>query len=141
MESLKCASLVLHIRIYRCQLRMKFEESYSINSVKRNYPSRLQKLFTNCKLIMFQQNFLKLWCRYEFNAHNNLWNSEIVLQWIQQKISRKVTETDSQTRLLNSITLTMCLPACRIPSNYTNTARTLLQNLMTFNFRAWFFKR
>ena len=58
MESLKCASLVLHIWIYRCQLRMKFEESYSINSVKRNYPSRLQKLFTNCKLIMFPKTSL-----------------------------------------------------------------------------------
>ena len=31
----------------------------------RKYPSRLQKWFTNCKL-MCQQNSPKLWCRYEF---------------------------------------------------------------------------
>ena len=32
MESLTCASLVLHIRIYRCKLLMKFRECDSINS-------------------------------------------------------------------------------------------------------------
>ena len=32
MESLKCASLVLHIRIYRCKLLMKFRECDSFNS-------------------------------------------------------------------------------------------------------------
>ena len=32
MESLKCASLVFHIRIYRCKLLMKFRECDSINS-------------------------------------------------------------------------------------------------------------
>ena len=32
MESLKCASLVLHIRIYRSQLLMKFRGCNSINS-------------------------------------------------------------------------------------------------------------
>ena len=31
MESLKCASLVLHIRIYRFKLLLKFQEHYSIN--------------------------------------------------------------------------------------------------------------
>ena len=32
MESLTCASLVLHIRIYRCKLLMKFRECDSIYS-------------------------------------------------------------------------------------------------------------
>ena len=32
MESLKCASLVLHVRIYRSYLLMKFLECDSINS-------------------------------------------------------------------------------------------------------------
>ena len=86
---------------------------------------------------MCQQNLPKLWCRYEFIVHNHLWNSEIVPQWIQQKISRKVTETDSQKLEFDNckqqlFTRTMCLPAClwgqiaRTPFNYTITARTLL---------------
>ena len=45
--------------------------------------------------MMCQQNLPKLWCRYEFIFHNYLRNSEIVPQWIQQEISKKVTVTDS----------------------------------------------
>ena len=44
---------------------------------------------------MCQQDLPKLWCRYEFIVHNYLRNSEIVPQWIQQEISKKVTVTDS----------------------------------------------
>ena len=49
-------------------------------------------------------------------------------------LSTTALEFDNYKQQL--FTLTMCLPACRIPFNYTNTARTLLQNLMTLNFRA-----
>ena len=95
---------------------------------------------------MCQQNLPKLWCRYEFIVHNHLWNSEIVPQWIQQKISRKVTETDSQKLEFDNckqqlFTLTMCLPAClwaqiaRTPFNYTNTARTLLAKCDDYQFQ------
>ena len=100
---------------------------------------------------MCQQNLPKLWCRYEFIVHNHLWNSEIVPQWIQQKISRKVTETDSQKLEFDNckqqlFTLTMCLPAClwdHIAGSPSLIARSqlgrFLQNVMTINFRYWFF--
>ena len=122
-----------------------------LNEFKRKYPSRLQKWFTNCKLIMCQQNLPKLWCRYEFIVHNHLWNSEIVPQWIQQKISRKVTETDSQRLELDNciqqlFSLTMCLPAClwahiaKSPGLITQSQLGhFLPNFMTINFRDWFF--
>ena len=96
---------------------------------------------------MCQQNFLKLRCRYEFIIQNNLCSSEILPQWIQQKISKKITETDSQKRLLNSktkqqlFTLTMCLLACmwaqiaRTPFNYTITARKLLKTCDDYQFQ------
>ena len=95
---------------------------------------------------MCQQNLPKLWCRYEFIVHNHLWNSEIVPQWIQQKISRKVTETDSRKLEFDNckqqlFTLTMCLPAClwahiaRSPFNYTITARTLLEKCDDYQFQ------
>ena len=73
-----------------------------LNKFKRKYPSRLQNWFAGCKLIMCWKNFTKLWCRYEFIFQNQSWNSEIVIQWIKQKISRKVTETDSEKLHLNS---------------------------------------
>ena len=95
---------------------------------------------------MCQQNLPKLWCRYEFIVHNHLWNSEIVPQWIQQKISRKVTETDSQKLEFDNckqqlFTLTMCLPAClwaqiaKTPFNYTITAQTLLAKCVDYRFQ------
>ena len=95
---------------------------------------------------MCQQNLPKLWCRYEFIVHNHLWNSEIVPQWIQQKISRKVTETDSQKLEFDNckqqlFTLTMCLPAClwaqiaKTPFNYTITAQTLLAKCDDYRFQ------
>ena len=99
---------------------------------------------------MCQQNLPKLWCRYEFIVHNHLWNSETVPQWIQQKISRKITETDSQKRLQNCkqqlFTLTMCLPAClwaqiaKIPFNYTITAQTLLAKCDQYRFQRLIFQ-
>ena len=94
---------------------------------------------------MCQQNLPKLWCRYEFIVHNHLWNSETVPQWIQQKISSKITQTDSQKRLPNCkqqlFTLTMCLPAClwaqiaKTPFNYTITAQTLLAKCDDYRFQ------
>ena len=36
MEILKCASLVLHIRIYRCELLMKFRECAGSVNLKEN---------------------------------------------------------------------------------------------------------
>ena len=94
---------------------------------------------------MCQQNLPKLWCRYEFIVHNHLWNSEIVPQWIQQKISRKVTETDFQKLEFDNckqqlFMLTMSLPAClwahiaRSPFNYTITARKLLEKCDDYQF-------
>ena len=54
MESLKSASLALITdEIPRVWL----------NSFKRKYSSRLQKWFTNCKLLMCWENLPKLWCR------------------------------------------------------------------------------
>ena len=92
----------------------------------------------------------KLWCRYEFIVHNHLWNSETVPQWIQQKISSKITQTDSQKRLPNCkqqlFTLTMCLPAClwaqiaKIPFNYTITAQTLLAKCDQYRFQRLIFQ-
>ena len=83
-----------------------------------------------------------------FIVYNLLLNSEIVPQWIQQKISRKVTETDSQKLLLEFenckqqlFKLTMRLPAClwaqiaRTPFNYTITARTLLAKCDDYQFQ------
>ena len=95
---------------------------------------------------MCQQNLPKLWCRYEFIVHNHLWNSEIVPQWIQQKISRKVTETDSQKLEFDNckqqlFTLTMCLPAClcpriaNTPFNYMITAQKLLAKCGGYRFQ------
>ena len=98
---------------------------------------------------MCEQNLPKLWRWYEFTVHNHLWNSEIVPQWIQHKISKKVTETDSQKRLSNSktvnntelFTLTMCLSAClwvpiaKTPFNYTITAQTLLAKCVDYRFQ------
>ena len=101
---------------------------------------------------MCQQNLPKLWCRYEFIVHNHLWNSEIVPQWIQQKISKKVTETDSQKRLSNSKTVNnnylrqpfdyqraceLKLPRLRLITR--SQLRCFLQNVMTIHFRDWFF--
>ena len=92
----------------------------------------------------------KLWCRYEFIVHNHQWNSEIVPQWIQQKISKKVTETDSQKLEFDNckqqlFALTMCLPAClwdhvaRSPGLISRSQLgRFLQNVMTINFRYWF---
>ena len=98
---------------------------------------------------MCEQNLPKLWRWYEFTVHNHLWNSEIVPHWIQHKISKKVTETDSQKRLSNSktvnntelFTLTMCLSAClwvpiaKTPFNYTITAQTLLAKCVDYRFQ------
>ena len=87
---------------------------------------------------------LKLWCRYELIVHNHVWNSEIVLQGIQQKISMKVT--DSQKLEFDNckqqlFTLTMWLPAhlwvqiARTPFNYTITTRTLLEKCDDYQFQ------
>ena len=51
---------------------------------------------------MCRQNFPKLWCRYEFIVHNRLRNFETVPEWIQQKICRKFSETDSRKLLLKT---------------------------------------
>ena len=83
----------------------------------------------------------------------NLWlNSEIVPQWIQQKISRRVTKTDSQKLLLefeNCKQQLFKLPcayqrACelKLPGPRLITRSQLgrfLQNVMTISFRDWFF--
>ena len=51
---------------------------------------------------MCRQNFPKLWCRYEFIVHNRLRNFETVPEWIQQKICRKFSETDTRKLLLKT---------------------------------------
>ena len=122
-----------------------------LNKFKIKYPSRLQKRFTNCKL-MCPEDFPKLWCRYEIFVLNRAWNSEILTLLIQQKISRKVTERDSQKLLLNSKTVKKNYlgPPCayqrvgelKFPGTRLITRSQLgrlLQNVMTNNFRAWFF--
>ena len=76
-----------------------------LQSYKPGFWGWLQKWFANCKLLICWKNFPKLCCRYGSIIHNRLWNSENKPQWIQQKISRKVTETDSQKLLLNSKTV------------------------------------
>ena len=82
--------------------------------IKKKFSSRLQKWFTNCKLIMYRQNLPKLWCQYEFIVHNHLWNSEIALHWIQQKISNGLSKTTLELKKWKQqlFTLTMWLPAC-----------------------------
>ena len=92
---------------------------------------------------MCQQNLPKLWCRYEFIVHNHLWNSETVPQWIQQKLSRKVTKTAPEFKNCKQqlFALTMCLPAClwaqiaKTPFNYTITAQTLLAKCVDYRFQ------
>ena len=77
---------------------------------------------------------------YGFIVLNYWWNSEIVPKWIQQKISRKVTETElSKTAVefenckQQSFTLTMCLSAClwaqiaKTLFNYYQFQRLILQ--------------
>ena len=88
---------------------------------------------------MCEQNFPKLWCWYEFIVRNHLWNSEIITQSIQQKISKKVTEIEKCKQQL--FTLNMCLPAClwaQIARNPITELGRFLQNVMTINFRDWF---
>ena len=85
--------------------------------LKKKYPSRLQKWFMNCTLIMCWQNFPKLRCRYEFIVHNRLWNSEIVPRWIQQNISRKITELEFENLLTTIIDANHVLTTVLVFSN------------------------
>ena len=68
---------------------MKFRGCDSIHSVKRKYPSSLQKWFANCKLIMYQQDFLKPWCWNEFIFRNNLW-PRLITRWHLGRFSQNV---------------------------------------------------
>ena len=90
---------------------------------------------------MWWQTLPKLWCQYEFIAHDQLWNSEMVPQWIQPKIFMKVTETDSQKRFSNSKTVNNnylrepCAYWAKTPFTYTITAQTLLAKCDDYRFQ------
>ena len=111
--------------------------------------TRLQKWFTNCKLIM--SRLIKppwIMVLIRIIVHNRLWNSEIVAQWIQQKYPGKLQKQTLKNgsriqKLWTTITytVTMCLPAClwaqiaKTPFNYTITAQTLLAKCDHYRFQ------
>ena len=83
---------------------------------------------------MCQQNLPKLWCRYEFIVHNHLRNSEIVPQWIQQKIS-----TENIQYLKNGSRIQKSQIA-KTPFNYTIAAQTLLAECDDYRFQRLIFQ-
>ena len=78
---------------------------------------------------MCYQNLPKLWCRYEFIVHNHLRNSEIVTQWIQQKIS-----TENIQYLKNGSRIQKSQIA-KTPFNYTIAAQTFLAKCDDYRFQ------
>ena len=108
-----------------------------LNYFKIEYPGRLQKWFSNCKLLMWWQNFPKLWCRYEsfiiayeiprLNLNRFIRKNQ---EGYRNRLSKTALEFENCKKQL--FTLTMCVPArlwrqiARTPSNCTITVRTLL---------------
>ena len=117
-----------------------------LNYFKIEYPGRLQKWFSNCKLLMWWQNFPKLWCRYEsfiiayeiprLNLNRFIRKNQ---EGYRNRLSKTALEFENCKKQL--FTLTMCVPArlwgqiARTPSNCTITVRTLLAKCYDYQFQ------